>query len=187
MLTYPKRSDQKRRAIIIIYEKPICFVTASCYSSCYHADEELQYFAFWFLSMQWILKKRLLLLYFCLGPLAALHNTCNSANRSNNTTKYREVFQKTQHTQGTCSCKGFVINGVAKGTVPSDTIFYRCRSEGAMNFLSESQVAYERGRNQNYALLLERKYSVGCKHWSTAFRYLKGSHILFTLREVTLF
>lgn len=108
MLAYPNRSDRKRKAIIIIYEKPICFVTASCYSS-YCIDEELQYFAFWFLSMQCLLKKKKkpLILYFFLGPLAALHNPCNSANRSNNATKHREVFQKTQHTK--------VLQGVVRG------------------------------------------------------------------------
>lgn len=44
MLTYPNRSDQKRRAVIIIYEKVICFVTALCYSSCYGIDERVTVF-----------------------------------------------------------------------------------------------------------------------------------------------
>lgn len=44
MLTYPNRSDQKRRAIIIIYENGICFVTASHYSSCYSLDEAITVF-----------------------------------------------------------------------------------------------------------------------------------------------
>lgn len=74
-------------------------------------------------------KKKPLFLYFCLESLAALYNPCNSANRNNNTTKHKEVF-KTQCTESTCSCKGFVINGLAKGIVPSDTIFYRCKFEG---------------------------------------------------------
>lgn len=91
--------------------------------------------------MQCLLKKKALFLYFCLGPLAALYNPCNSANRSNNTTKHREVFQKTQCTEGRCASKGFVINRLAKGIVPSDTISYRCRSEGPIRFLHESQAA----------------------------------------------
>lgn len=91
--------------------------------------------------MQCLLKKKALFLYFCSGPLAALYNPCNSANRSNNTTKHREVFQKTQCTEGRCASKGFVIYRLAKGIVPSDTISYRCRSEGPIRYLHESQAA----------------------------------------------
>lgn len=178
MLTYPNRSEQKRRAIIIIYEKTICFVTASHYSSCYCTDEELQYFAFWFLSTQYLLKRKALFLYFILGPLAALYTPCISANRSNNATKHREVFQKTQSTKGTCACTGFEINRLAKGIRLSDTIFGRCRFEGAITFLSESQAPYERGRNQNYTLLLKRRYPV-CSNI--------GVWLLGSLREITLF
>lgn len=136
------------------------------------------------LSTQCLLKKKKkkpLFLYFCLEHLAAIYNPSVSANRSNNITKHREVFQKTQHTECTCACKGFVINWLAKGIVPSDTIFYRCRFECAIKFLSERQAAYERGRNWNYTLLLERIYSVGCKHWSMSFSHLKGNHTFFSV------
>lgn len=51
-------------------------------------------------------KKKPLFLYFCLEHLAALYNPSVSANRSNNITKHREVFQKTQHTECTRACKG---------------------------------------------------------------------------------
>lgn len=96
MLTYLNKSDQKRRAIIIIYEKVICFVTASCYSSCYWVDEGATVFCicnslldFYLHNVYWNKSP-----YFCFEPLAALCNFCNSANSSNNTTKHRAVFQK---------------------------------------------------------------------------------------------
>lgn len=154
-------------ALLPLHAIPLVIAQMKSYS--------ILHFDFYLCSVYWK-KKKLLFLYFCLRPLAALYNTCNSANRSKNTTKNREVFQKTHCTEGAWTCKGLVKNGLAKGIRSSDTIFYRCRSEGAMRFPSESQAAYERGRNQNYTLFLERKYSAGCKHWSTAVRYLTGNH-----------
>lgn len=93
-----------------------------------------------------------------------------------------EKFSKKHSTQNAhVLVRGFVINWLAKGIVPSDTIFYRCRFEGAIKFLSESQAAHERGRNWHYTLLLERMYSVGCKHWSMGSRHLKGNHTSFSV------
>lgn len=123
MLTYPNRSDQKRRAIIIIYEKVICFVTALCYSSCYGVDERVTVFCIcnslfdFYLRNVYFKKKGP---YFCLEPLDALYNPHNSANSSNNTTKHRAVFKKTLRIDCTSSCKGFVTNWMAKGMVSSE-------------------------------------------------------------------
>lgn len=130
-------------ALLPLHAIPLVIAQMKSYS--------ILHFDFYLCSVYWK-KKKLLFLYFCLRPLAALYNTCNSANRSKNTTKNREVFQKTHCTEGAWTCKGLVKNGLAKGIRSSDTIFYRCRPEGAMRFPSESQAAYERGRNQNYTL-----------------------------------
>ena len=150
--------------------------------------KELQYLhlqqPFWFLSMQCLLKKKKKALIsvwspwmHCIIPVIVPIAVIIQQNI--------ELFSKKHSTQAAqVLARDLWQTGWQKEWyLLSFSCFYRCRSEDATRSLFESQAAYERGRKRNDALLLDRKHSVDCKHWSMAFRYLKGNH---TFSSVTV-